>query len=267
LGRRWSKGGEVAQDFLQSVGKDVTSSDGSKIGSVQEIYLDQETDQPEWVLVKTGMIGGSSLVPLAGASLEADTIRVPYEAQKVKDSPDVLADGELSQEEEAELYRYYGLDYSESSSDTGLPEGSPDAQQGEPVGRDVSGPTTDDAMTRSEEELRVGKTQRETGQARLKKYVETEKASETVPVQREELHIEREPVTDANVDQATSGPDLTEEEHEVTLTEEEVVADKQVVPKERVRMSKDTVTEEREVSEDLRKERIEAEGDVKDSSR
>ncbi|MDQ3767471.1 MAG: PRC and DUF2382 domain-containing protein [Actinomycetota bacterium] len=257
----------MTQDFLGSVGSDVVSTDGSTIGIVQEIYLDQETDQPEWVLVKTGMMGSSSFVPLAGASLEADSIQVPFDEQKVKDSPDVLADGELSQEEEAELYRYYGLEYSESSSDTGLPEGAPDSEQGSPVGRDVSGPTTDDAMTRSEEELRIGKKQHEAGQARLRKHVVTENVTETVPVQREELRIESEPVTDTNVDQATSGSEMSEEEHEVTLTEEEVVADKQVVPKERVRMAKDTVTEEREVSEDLRKERIEAEGDVSEKSR
>jgi uncharacterized protein (TIGR02271 family) len=256
----------MAQDFLQSVGSNVNSSDGSKIGTVEEIYLDQQTDQPEWVLVKTGMMGGSRFIPLAQASMEGDSVSVPYDGQKVKDSPDVMADGELSQEEEAELYRYYGLEYSESSSDTGLPQGTTDIDQSETVGRDVSGPTTDDAMTRSEEELQVGKTKRETGQGRLKKYVVTESVTETVPVQREELRVEREPITDANVDQATSGPEISEEEHEVILTEEEVVANKQVVPKERVRMSKDTVTDEREVSEDLRKERIEAEGDVNEKT-
>ncbi len=256
----------MAQDFLQGVGSNVTSSDGSKIGAVEEIYLDQETDQPEWVLVKTGMMGGSRFVPLAQASMDGDTVTVPYDGQKVKDSPDVMADGELSQEEEAELYRYYGLEYSESSSDSGLPERTADTGQTETVGRDVSGPTTDDAMTRSEEELQVGKTQSQAGQARLKKYVVTENVTETVPVQREELRIEREPITDANADEATSGPEISEEEHEVTLTEEEVVANKQVVPKERVQMTKDTVTEEREVSGELRKERIEAEGDVSEKS-
>ncbi len=256
----------MAQDFLQGVGSNVTSSDGSKIGAVEEIYLDQETDQPEWVLVKTGMMGGSRFVPLAQASMDGDNVTVPYDGQKVKDSPDVMADGELSQEEEAELYRYYGLEYSESSSDSGLPGGTADTDQTETVGRDVSGPTTDDAMTRSEEELQVGKTQSQAGQARLKKYVVTENVTETVPVQREELRIEREPITDANADEATSGPEISEEEHEVTLTEEEVVANKQVVPKERVQMTKDTVTEEREVSGELRKERIEAEGDVSEKS-
>ena len=257
----------MTQAFLQSIGSNVTSGDGSKIGTVEEIYLDQETDQPEWAVVKTGLMGGSRFVPLAGASMEADSLRVPYDQQKVKDSPDVLADGELSQQEEAELYSYYGLDYSESSSDTGLPEGTPDTDT-EQVGRDVSGPTTDDAMTRSEEELRLGKTQRERGRGRLKKYVVTEPVTETVPVQREEVRVEREPITDANVDAATDGPEFSEEEHEVPLMEEEVVAEKRAVPKERVRMTKDTVTEEKEISEELRKEQIEQEGDIdRDTSR
>jgi uncharacterized protein (TIGR02271 family) len=135
------------------------------------------------------------------------------------------------------------------------------------VGRDVSGPTTDDAMTRSEEELRVGKASRERGRARLRKYVVTEDVQQTVPVQREEVRVEREPITDANVDAATSGPDISEEEHEVTLHEEEVVTEKRAVPKERVRMDKQTVTEEETVSEQVRKEQIEAEGDTEKGTR
>src|SRR5947207_12580850 len=90
-----------------------------------------------------------------------------------------------------------------------------------PVGEDVSGPTTDNAMTRSEEELEVGKTQRETGRARLRKYVVTDEVQTTVPVQREEVRVEREPITDANVGNATDGPAISEEEHEVTLHAEE----------------------------------------------
>jgi uncharacterized protein (TIGR02271 family) len=129
------------------------------------------------------------------------------------------------------------------------------------VGRDTSGPTTDDAMTRSEEELRVGTTQRERGRARLRKYVTTEQQTVTVPVQREEVRVEREPITDANHDAATSGPAISEEEHEVTLRGEEVVVDKRAVPRERVRLDTETVTDERQVSEEVRKEQIEVEGD------
>jgi len=125
------------------------------------------------------------------------------------------------------------------------------------VGHDTSGPTTDNAMTRSEERLNVGTRSEEIGRARLRKYVVTENVTQTVPVQREEVRVEREPITDANRDAATSGADLSEEEHEVVLHEEQVVVEKTAVPKERVRLDTDTVTEQRSVSEQIRKEQIE----------
>jgi uncharacterized protein (TIGR02271 family) len=196
--------------------------------------------------------------------MRGEDLRVPYDKKMVSDAPSLDADGELSRDEEAELYSYHGLEYSEYHSDTGLPEdGGDEFSDGHPEGRDVSDSTTDDAMTRSEEEVTVGKTAREAGRARLKKYVVTEEVQETVPVQREEVRVEREPVTDANADQTTADPDITEGEHEVTLHEEEPVVEKRAVPKERVRVSKDTVTDEREVSEEVRKEQIETEGDAR----
>ena len=76
-------------------------------------------------------------------------------------------------------------------------------------------------------------------------------------MQREEVRVEREPITDANVDAATDGSDISEEEHEVVLHEEQPVVEKRAVPKERVRLDKDTVTDEHEVSEEVRKEQIE----------
>ena len=236
-------------------GRTVVDSDGDKIGKLDEIYLDQETGQPEWALVNTGLFGSkSTFIPLAGASPQGEDVQVGYDKATVKDAPGVEPDGELSHEEEAELYRHYGIDYSGSSG-----SGTSDR---ETVGRDTSGPTTDDAMTRSEEELRVGKTEREAGRVRLKKYVVTEEVQQTVPVQREEVRLEREPITDANVDAATDGPAISEEEHEVVLHEEEVVVEKRAVPKERVRLDKDTVTDEQTVSEEVRKEQIETEGDA-----
>jgi stress response protein YsnF len=80
--------------------------------------------------------------------------------------------------------------------------------------------------------------------------------TETVPTKREEVRLEREPITDANVDAATSGPDISEDEHEVVLHEEEPVVEKRAVPKERVRLDKDVEVEERTVSEDVRREEI-----------
>jgi uncharacterized protein (TIGR02271 family) len=254
-------------------GRTAVDRDGDKLGTIDEIYLDADTGKPEWLAVKTGLFGTKlTFIPLAEATSDGDNVRVPYEKSQVKDAPNAEADGALSQEEEANLYRHYGLSYGEQRSDSGLPEGGTgrvdtDRDYDESrttdrgvVGRDVSGPETDEAMTRSEEEVRVGKTQRETGRARLKKYIVTENVTETVPVQREEVRIEREPITEANRGEALSGGDLTEEEHEVTLHAEEAVVQKDVVPKERVRLDKDTYTEEQQVSEEVRKERIDVDG-------
>jgi uncharacterized protein (TIGR02271 family) len=258
-------------------GRNLIDRDGDKIGSISDVYLDDDTGRPEWLTVKTGLFGTrESFVPTAEARAEGDTVRVPYEKSQVKDAPNVDADGALSQDEEARLYRHYGLEYTERRSDSGLAgQGTTDldgvtgagaeaerrTDRGT-VGRDVSGPETDDAMTRSEEEVSVGTRSREAGRARLRKYVVTENVTETVPVTREEVRIEREPITDANRDAALSGGDITEEEHEVTLHAEEPVVEKRTVPKERVRMDRDTVTEHETVSEDVRKERIETEGDI-----
>jgi uncharacterized protein (TIGR02271 family) len=135
-----------------------------------------------------------------------------------------------------------------------------DADRGT-VGHDTSGPTTDDAMTRSEEQVTVGTTTRETGRARLRKYVVTENVTQTVPVSREEVRIEREPITDANRGDALDGPAISEEEHEVVLHAEQPVVQKETVPVERVRLDKETVTDQETVSEEVRKEQIEFDGD------
>jgi uncharacterized protein (TIGR02271 family) len=245
-------------------GRTVIGSDGEKIGKLDEIYLDEQTGMMEWATVNTGLFGGkSNFVPLAGAQPSDDDVRVYFTSEQVKGAPSVDADGALSQEQEAELYRHYGVQYSESHSDSGLPAGQTSGSDMgvQPTGHDTSGPTTDDAMTRSEEEVRVGTASRERGRARLRKYVVTEQVQTTVPVQREEVRVEREPITEGNVDAAMDGPAISEEEHEVVLHEEEPVVEKRVVPKERVRMAKETVTDEQTVSEEVRKEEIEAQGE------
>jgi uncharacterized protein (TIGR02271 family) len=223
--------------------------DGSRIGSIDAIYLDDQTGQPEWALVNTGLFGTkSSFVPLAQATEAGGDVRVPYDKQLVKDAPRIDPDQHLSEAEERQLWRHYGLDYDRT---TRRPTTDRDT-----VGRDTSGPTTDEAMTRSEEELRVGTAERERGRVRLRKYVTTEQVQQTVPVQRERVRVEREPITDANLDAATSGPEISEGEHEVILREEEPVVEKRVVPRERVRLDKDTVTDEERVAEEVRKEQI-----------
>ncbi|CAA9274221.1 MAG: putative conserved domain protein [uncultured Blastococcus sp.] len=258
------------------IGQDVYDESGDKIGSAAEVYLDDETGQPEWVTVRTGMFGTKeSFVPIRNADLVDNGVRVPVSKSKVKDAPKIDTDGHLSPQEEQELYRYYGMGagtdtaqtMTTTESTTGMAgtgmTGRTDTDMNErgTVGHDTSGPTTDDAMTLSEERLSVGTRSQETGRARLRKYVVTENVTETVPVSHEEVRLEREPITDANVGNAMDGPAISEEEHEVVLHAETPVVEKEAVPVERVRLDKTTVTEQTQVSEGVRKEEVELDGD------
>jgi uncharacterized protein (TIGR02271 family) len=248
------------QDAQTWRGMKAVDSDGTKIGTVEDIYLDRQSGEPEWATLKTGLLGTkSSFVPIRDASASQDDgeLRLPYTKDQVKNAPSIDNDGELSTEEERALYEHYGRgDYADWTGE----DRTEDLGR---VGHDTSGPTTDEAMTRSEEELRVGTERREAGRARLRKYVVTENVEQTVPVQREEVRIEREPITEGNVDPALDGPEISDEEHEVVLHAEEPVVEKRAVPQERVRLEKDTATDERTVSDDVRKERIEPDGDVR----
>jgi uncharacterized protein (TIGR02271 family) len=294
-------------DYRGWIGRKAVDRNGDKIGRIDDIYADDDTGQPEWLTVHTGMFGGHmTFVPLRGAQMQGDDLMVAYDKDQVKDAPRAEADGHLTEQEEDRLYEYYGMgagfastgdrdmggmggmgagDVSQtgtigmdSSGTTGLDTGGTaggmgtmgnDATQGDLArdttrgteGYDTSGPTTDDAMTRSEEEVQIGTHRRESGRARLRKWVETEQVERTVPVQREEVRVVKEPITEGNRDAAMSGPDLSGEEHEVVLHEEEVDVQKRVVPKERVRLETETVTEQVPVTEEVRKERIATEGD------
>ncbi len=237
-------------------GRTMIDTDGEKIGKIAEIYEDPATGKPEWATVTTGLFGTkSNFVPLAGAAPQGEDVRAQVTKEQVKDAPGVDSDRQLSEQEEQQLFQHYGVPYTDAGSTTA--HGQPRTER---AGQDVSGPETDEAMTRSEEELHVGTRRREAGRARLRKYVVTEMQTRTEPVQREEVRIEREPITDENAAQALDGPEISEEEHEVVLHAEEPVVEKRAVPKERVRLDTQTVTGEREVSEEVRKERIETEG-------
>ncbi len=256
-------------------GRTLSGSDG-EIGKIDTLYADRDGGEPTFATVNTGMFGSkTSFVPLADATLEGDTVRVPYSKDQVKDAPNIDEDSELSPEEEQRLYSHYNIG-AQSHSSTGdgdmrnvdedaFAAGGQQAAHDHDhdhgtVGHDTSGPNTDNAMTRSEERLQVGTQTQETGRARLRKFITSETVTETVPVTKEQVRVEREPVTEANAGAALDGPALSEEEHEVTLTEERPVVAKETVPVERVRLDKDVTQEQVQVSEELRKEEIDVDG-------
>lgn len=287
-------------DELLNTGGTVVGSDGEKIGKFGQVFLDDQTGEPQWVTVRTGLFGMSeSFVPLDEASVHGDTVTVPFDKQIVKDAPRIDdEDGHLSPADEQELYRYYNRSYDRQQSvdqrtghdsagqlpadpnDTALAGGvGNDRLEDDRLGtdrtadagvafddRDTTGTVgrdrdADEGMTRSEERLRVGTENVETGRARLRKYVVTENVTTTVPVSHEEVRVEREPITDADAAGTVRGGELGEEEQEVTLHAERPVVDKEAVPVEKVRLDTETVTDEEKVTEQVRKERIEAEGD------
>lgn len=235
------------QQISELRGATVYDANREKIGSVEEVFLDEQTGEPEWVGLGTGFFGTKRvLVPLAGATPAEDGLYVPYPKDQVKDTPDIDAD-ELSTDTEQALYSHYGLDYSFAPSETGLPAGSAEGTGAE----ERSG-----TVTRSEEELAVGKQDVTAGRARLRKWVETEPVEADVELRHETARVTREPI-----DEPVSGAEIGEDAVDVELRQERPVVEKKAVAKERVGLEKDVETERQTVSDELRKERVEVEGD------
>ena len=251
----------TTQDLKDMQGQTAVDVDGAKLGKIGQVYVDDQTSAPLWITISTGRFGTrESFAPVYGSHATEEGLQLAVTRDLVKDAPGVDADGHIGEDENEALYTYY-------NGYTG--DGAPAQQQSYTEGtrqdlagregiqgQDTSGPTTDDAMTRSEERLHVGTGQVEAGRVRLRKHVVTENVTQTVPVSHEEVRLEREPITDANAGAAVSGADISEEEHEVTLHAERPVTEKETVAVERVRPGTETVTEDHEVSETVRKEQI-----------
>lgn len=229
--------------------------DGEKIGTVGQVYINDETGWPDWATVNTGLFGmKENFVPLQGTRLDGDNLVLPFGKDTVKNSPDVEDASHLDPDEQDSLYRYYQQYLGAGAQHA---TGADPRQHLGREGEGVSGPAADESMTRSEEHLDVGTQRVETGRATLRKYVVTEQQTTTMPVSHEEVVVEREPITDANRDAALAGPDISEDEHEVTLHAERPVVTTQAEPVERVRLGTETVTGQEQVSGEVRKEHIE----------
>jgi uncharacterized protein (TIGR02271 family) len=257
---------------------------GEKIGSVKQVWLDGQTGDPVWASVHTGLFGmKETFVPLQRAEMHDDQVQIPVAKEQVKDAPKIEAAGDrMSEADQAALYQHYGVagpgrgtagsgqqqggqaggrtGRGQLSGDLAGEQGRGNGNRGENRNGNRNagqGADNDAAMTRSEERLKVGPERTETGRVRLVKHVVTENQQVTVPVSHEEVHLEREPITGGK-----PGQRLADEEQEVTLHAERPVVDKESVAVERVRLAKDTVTEDQMVSGEVRKEQI----DVDDSS-
>ncbi len=239
----------------------VYDNSGDKIGTLSDMYRDVDTGRPEWLAISTGWFGSNvSFAPIAGATQHDDGLRINYTKDQVKDAPNAEADGELSEAEERRLYQHYGIAYEggrDAYPDTDRFDRDYDVRDDDrtDTGHDADG------VVRREEELNVATQEQQAGKVRLRKYVTTDTETVTVPVKKEKVRVEREPVSG----ETTTGPIGDDESvEEITLREERAVVNKETVAKERVSLDKETVTEQETVSADVRKEHVEVEGDAVD---
>lgn len=288
----------------------VYGSDGDKIGSVGQVYLDDQTNQPTFVTVKTGLFGmKETFVPVSKATSSQDGLQVPFDKAFIKDAPNIDADGSLTPEEERRIYDYYSLDYpqggrhagdafdstrdagtgvrQDTDADVGRTAASGTAaggvgglgvQRGAADGtaadldRDVDrggadrdggisttgGVGTDrESVVVRDEQLNVGTETRESGRVRLRKHSYTDTETVEVPVSREEVVVEREPI-DPNAPEALRNDG--DEEVVVTTHEEVPVVDKTATA-EKVTVDKNRVQDTERVSGTVQREDVEVEGE------
>ncbi|MDT0531000.1 YsnF/AvaK domain-containing protein [Micromonospora sp. DSM 115977] len=235
-------------------GQDVKDRSGSKIGSVGQIWADA-AGEPTWVSVKTGLMGHKeSMAPLEKARITDSGLAVDYDKSTVKDAPAVDAgtDQPLDTDQIEQLYAHYRL----------TPQ-APRAPQPPPAAGQGRAPAAGEDLIRSEERLRVGTESQPAGAARLRKYVVTEDVHTTVPVEHDEVRVEREPI--AARDARGMRADIGEAEQEMTLRAERPVVGKETVPVERVHLAKEEVVEEQPIDDQIRRERVDA--DIPERSR
>lgn len=233
----------------------VYGTNGDRIGSVGQVYLDDQSNQPTFVTVKTGLFGTKeTFIPVSQATQSADGLQVPFDKAFIKDAPTVEADGSLSPEEERRIYEYYSLDYQDTRAGTGRNTSTgttPGGNTGTRTGGDA------ESVVARDEQLNVGTEVRETGQVRLRKHTYTDTETVQVPVTREEVVVERESIDPNSAEAQRSTGD---EEVVVTTREEVPVVDKTVTA-EKVTVDKNTVQDTQRVSGTVQREDVEVEGD------
>ena len=283
-----------ALDQLQN--STVFATDGDKIGSVGQVYLDDVTNEPTFVTVKTGLFGArETFVPLQQAQTTADGITVPFEKSFVKDAPNVDADGSLTPEEEQRIYEYYSMEYSAADydgdvrrddvrtdagaagvagtagvagvadrRDEAVVDGDrrdvTDRDRRDVADRDRRDVTDADSVVVKDEHLNVGTERRASGRVRLRKQAYTTTETVEVPVTREEVVVERESVDPNSAEARTAGRDG---DVEVTTYEETPVVNK-TVDAEKVSLGKRQVQDTETVTEEVRHEDVKVDGDATD---
>jgi len=229
---------QVASDNPDVRGWDVLASDGKRIGKVEDLLVDRSSRDVRYLAVSRdrGLFGGTGN---AHVLLPVEDVRLDRDRKVYLDS---LGSSDIGSMQDYDLGSLSGSE--------GLAQGVSDRQGAQREAR----------VTVSEEELAVNKRTVSSGEVGVQKRVETERVRQAVPVMREEVTVERRPVTGTS-----SAAEIGEDEIRVPLAQEEVIVEKRVVPKEELVIKKHQVQGEEMVEEDVRRERAEVvhTGDVK----
>ena len=252
--------GDVAQDPTSWAGRAAADHSGARIGTVEDVYLDRRSGEPEFALVSNGLRPGEgtqqTIVPLAGSRSDGDTLLLGFSRDQIAGAALYDGEDELTPEMEDDIYSHFRATRPDLEAQT-EPLPRPDEPPPPPPPPPATEPPAEEqSMTRYEEQVEVDKTTVPRERVRMRKHVVTEEVQVTVTLRREELRIEREPVTDPDGVDIEQGGEIGEAEFDFFLLAERPVVSTEVVPVERVKVTKDVVTEEELVAEQVRKERI-----------
>ncbi len=257
----------TSDQMARMAGQQAYDSTGQKIGDIQRVFYDRDTNEPTWITVRAGRFGGrETVVPLAGARTSpSGGLALAVRKDVVTDAPAIDVGSELTVDDVTALNRYYEHSMSMPPTEdmprveretgragmAGMERQQP-SKGGEKRPLDENRPVE---LTSHEERIRVGTEPVDSGKVRLRKVVVTEPVETTVPLRHEEIRVERVPV-DAR---PAPGHQFAEEASEVTLHEERPLISKETVAVETVRLSPETRTDQRRVTDQVRRERIEVE--------
>lgn len=111
----------VRLDIADWHGMEIVDVRGEHIGKLEEIYVDVETDEPQFGTVKEGFFGRHlTFVPLSGITVGPDVLQIPVTRKRVSSAPNIALRGdELDQADESALYHHYELNYTPPTTPSG----------------------------------------------------------------------------------------------------------------------------------------------------
>jgi uncharacterized protein (TIGR02271 family) len=232
---------EVASDEPDVRGWTVIAQDGDELGEVEDLIVDTTAMKVRYLEVDDELGGrdnGDTYIPLQNVDLDREAKRVIVRGSAA--AARALVPADFSRQ-------FTGDNAARVTGD--------DAARAERAGGTAN---EVERMTRAEEEVRIGTRPVEAGEVRVGKHVETDRVRENVTVAREQVHVERRPVSDMR---ASGEIGASDQEIRVPIVEEEVVIEKRPVVKEELIVSKERVQETRPVEVETRREEFDIQDD------